>query len=155
MSVSDTLEALAARLRMVNPAPEPPPQLVLPSPKGAVNLAEFPAIVLALSPSGRHTWGLHGNDLARHRYTVAGWVFLGAPSATNLPELHARVLPWPAALATVLLGDITLGGQIDQLGDEGDQLFSYTVGGIRWGGKDYFGLSFELGIQEKPSVVIG
>lgn len=155
MSVTNTLEALAARLRTVNPAPEPPPQRVYPSPKGVVSLAEFPAIVLAMSPSGRHSWGHHGEGIALHRYTVAGWLFLGAHSATALPELHARALWWPEALATVLLGDITLGGSIDQLGDEGDQLFSYTIGPIRWAGNDYFGISFEVGIQEKPSVEIG
>ena len=155
MSVTTTLDALAARLRTVNPAPEPPPQLVLANPKGVVSLGEFPAIVLALSPTGRHTWGHHGDGIALHRYTVAGWVFLGTHATSKLPELHARALPWPDALAAALLGDITLGGTIDQLGDEGAGLFSYTVGPIRWAGNDYFGISFELGVQEKPRVEIG
>ena len=155
MSVTSTLDLLAARLRTVNPAPEPVPQAVHPDPKGALSLSEFPAIVLALSPTAQHSWGLHGNDLARHRYTVGIWVFLGAPAATKLAELHGRALRWPEALATVLLGDITLGGAVDQIGADGDQFFTYTIGPIRWGGNDYFGLSLQLEVQEKPSVAIG
>lgn len=161
MDVLDSLARIADRLRRIDPAPQPPPQVVYADPKGAIQLGEFPCIVLALAPQREHTWRMHGNDVAAHQYTVAIWVFVGAQN-TPLAELHSRVLPWPKALATALLGDITLGGTVDQIGmPDSDIFFTYQIGPIVWGrdplGKEliYFGLSANLGVQEKPSVTIG
>lgn len=158
--VPATLQKLAARLRLVDPSPQPPPQIVYADPKGAVQLGEFPCVVLALAPQKDHTWRMHGNDVAAHQYAVAIWVFVGGMN-TPLAELHSRVLPWPKAIATALLGDITLGGTVDQIGmPDSDVFFTYQIGPIAWGvdmsGKPltYFGLSVTLGVQEKPSVAV-
>lgn len=156
MDIAATLQRLAAILRTVDPAPEPPPMVVYADPKGAIALAEFPCIILALSPQATHRISFHGEGIGRHTYTLGIWVLVGAPSASNLPELHSRVLPWPRAIATALMTDITLGGTVDQIGDpSGDDLFTYTTGLIGWGKNDYFGLAIALGVQEKPAIVVG
>ncbi|MBK9711561.1 MAG: hypothetical protein IPO81_09595 [Kouleothrix sp.] len=153
--IDRTITKIAARLRTIDPSPQPPLQTVYEDPKGAIALNDFPCIVIALSPSARHSWGLHGMDIGRHRYTLAIWVLIGQLNLAQLPELHSRILPWPSALAKALLSDITLGGAVDQIGKDGDVFFDYTVGPLKWGGGDYFGIAAELEVQEKPSIAIG
>lgn len=155
--IAATIRQIAAILRTVDPAPEPPPMTVYEDPKGALSLAEFPAIVIALSPTATHQIGFQAEGLGRHTYTLGIWVLVGAASAAKLPELHSRVLPWPSAIATVLMADITLGGTVDQLGDTsgGETFFTYQIGLIKWGKEDYFGVTIELGVQEKAAIVVG
>lgn len=154
--VAATIRRVAAILRMVDPTPEPPPMVVYEDPKGAISLGEFPCIVIALSPTATHQIAFQGADIGRHNYTLGIWVMVGALNATNLPELHSRVLPWPSAIATALMADITLSGAVDQIGDTGgDSFFTYKIGPIGWGKSEYFGVSIELGVQEKPAIAVG
>jgi hypothetical protein len=110
---------------------------------------------VALSPNATHSWNLHGSDVGRHVYTLALWILVGAFNLQALPDLHGRILPYPQALAETLLADITLAGTVDQIGQDGPQFFTYKVGPIQWGGAQYFGLSAEIQVQEKPSITIG
>lgn len=155
--VTATIQRIADVLRTVDPAPEPPPMTVYKDPKAALSLGEFPCIVLSLSPQATHQIAFHGEGIGKHTYTLGIWVLLGTWALSSLPELHSRVLPWPSAIATALMTDITLGGTVDQIGDTsgGDGFFTYTIGQIKWATGDYFGLSIELGVQEKPAIAVG
>lgn len=156
MDITATIRRIAAILRTVDPAPEAPPMTVYEDPKGAISLGEFPCIVIGLSPRATHKVGFQGGDIGRHTYTLGIWVLVGAMSASKLPELHSRILPWPLAIATALMADIRLGGTIDQLGDtSSDDFLTYTIGPINWGKEEYFGVSIDLGVQEKPAIAVG
>lgn len=163
MSVTTAIAALATALYAVNPAPQSPPRTgcIFTDPREAVTLANFPSIVICLSPSATHTWTEEALGLARHDYTLAIYVFLGIRQ-TPLPELHARALPWPEAIMRVLANNITLGGVVNQLGFGGDpRMYTYRIGPIPWGtGPEgtplvYWGLTLQLPVVEKPPMEMG
>lgn len=155
MSVSDTLAALKTRLLTVNPTPQPAPARVYDRPAEAVSLGDFPAIVLSLAPGAEHAWREEALGLGQHDYVVTAWVFVG-PRGTGLAELLDRVLPWPQAIADVLVADLTLAGQVHSIGYKDDnRLFTYKIGPIAWSDGDYFGLSFQLPVIEHRNQTMG
>ena len=158
MSVSATLATLRTKILTVNPAPQPQPAVVFADPAEAVNLGEFPAVILALAPEVDHRWfqesvGNPGAGL--HEYEVLIYILVGARSE-GLPALHSKVLPWPKALADVLIADITLGDQVTFIGDpEGRGLFRYRTGVIQWADGLYFGMKVWLKVSELHSQTVG
>lgn len=150
MSVALAIAALAARMALVNPAPSPIPQRVYPDPAEAVSLAEFPSIVLTLAPQEDQQWHLLAQNYGRHDYIIALYLFVGARQ-TGLPILHSLLLPWPKAIADILLGDVTLGGNVAFIGNGQDPmapLFRYRIGPIEWSDGVYFGLKALIPITE-------
>lgn len=154
MSVPQTLQALATRLATLDATLLTPTSRIYADPAEALSLGDFPALVLALAPGTTQTWRQEALGLARHDYTVALYVFVGARQ-TGLAELHSRVLPWPQALATVLVADLTLGGTVQWIGDGGDGLFTYDVGPYQWADGEYFGLKCQIPITEKIPLAMG
>lgn len=155
MSLQTTLAALAARLQQIDPAVLTANHRIYPDPAEAVSLGDFPALVLAEAPQVQHIWRQEAFGLARHDYTIALYIFVGARQ-TGLAELHSRVLVWPQALATVLFADLTLGGAMHQIGaGDSDQLFTYTIGPINWADGEYFGLKCLLPVTEKIPMPMG
>jgi hypothetical protein len=158
MSVSETLATLRTKILTVNPAPQPAPLNVFADPAEAVNVGEFPAVILALAPEVDHEWQqatAGGASLGEHDYEVMIYILVGARSE-GLPALHSKVLPWPKALADVLIADITLGGTVSFIGDaERARLFRYRIGQIAWADGIYFGLKVWLKVQEMHSQTVG
>ncbi len=153
MSISATLTKLATLLETVNPTPEPAPVRVFASPREAVQIADFPCIVLGIAPGTEtHAIGGFGGQFSRHDYRLHIYYFV-AGKITPLPEAHSRVLPVPQAVADVLFANIQLGGIVDHLGDDAG-LITYNVGMIAWGDGEYFGLTFTLPVTEKAGQVI-
>ena len=157
MSIENTLQLLAARLANVNPDPQPPPNRIWANPAEAVSLGDFPAIVLALAPSAEGQWSMEAlGGYGRNDYSVAIWVFVGARS-TGINELYARILPWPKAIADVLLQDLTLGGNVSFIGNANPStsLFSWSPKFIQWADGQYFGLEIILPVTERHIQTIG
>lgn len=160
MSVSTAIAKLATVLQTVNAAPQPPLRRIYTDPAEAVSIAEFPSLVMGLSPSQTHTMRQEALGLARHDYTLALWLFLGIRQ-TSLGELHSRALPWAEAIMRVLSANITLGYVVDQIGDGGsNMMFTYKVGPIPWGQDNntplvYWGLTCQLPVTEKPVMDMG
>ena len=157
MSITGTLAALQTRL-VALPSPTVPVR-VYADPKESVSLGEFPCIILCLAPGVEHrlsevTMGSPG--FGYHAYTVGIYVLLGQ-RATNIAELHSRALPWPAALYTKLVADLTLGGTVVSIGsgEATEPLMTYTLGPITWADGVYWGLKCLLPVSEKLSVPIG
>jgi hypothetical protein len=155
MTITAVMQALKTRLEGASPAPN----VVYADPKEGASIGEFTTIVLAIAPGITHSWGAEamggGSGLAIHRYTVAIYVFVGT-RATGLPELHSRALPWGETLMTRLGADVTLSGLVTQIGDpDSNRLFTYTIGPIKWGDGDFFGVKALLPVEEKPVMVLG
>lgn len=147
MSIATTLSKLRSRLDGITD-----PQAfakVYSDPREAVDIGSFPCVVLALDPDGQHRWSMAASGLARHDYTVAIWVFLGARQRP-LNELHAAALIWPEPIAEALYSGITLDNTVEWIGDGGTGgLYNYTIGVEEWAGKELFRLKLSLPITEK------
>lgn len=162
MSLITATEALASILLDVDPSPEDGPRIgcIYQHPREAVNIAEFPSIVITLAPGVSHEWVEEALGLMRHNYSLTLYVFLGIRQ-TPLPELSSRAQPWPEALARVLSANLTLGGVVNQIGFGGDpRLFTYKLGPIPWGTTDndqylYWGITVTLPIVEKIGMEMG
>lgn len=148
MDIQATFTALANKLQTVNPAPQPAPVRVFANPAEAVSLADFPCIVLKLADGQRSKWATPANGLGRNDYVVSALVFVGART-TGIAELYSRVLPWPKAIADVLLSDITLGGQVEFLGNYDGGFFQWSARLIKWGDGVYYGLEFLIPVCEQ------
>lgn len=134
------------------------PKKVYADPKEATSLGEFPCGVLSLAAGVSHSWqteAMGGNSgMAEHDYTVAIYWFVGTRE-TPLQELHSRVIPWPQAIFTALVADITLGGAVVHIGSgAGPELFTYQHGPINWGDQGLWGLKILLPVVEKPSGIV-
>jgi hypothetical protein len=147
MSIANTLSALKTRLEAVDPNPQPVPAAVFADPKEATSLAEFPCIILAVAPQKENSVWFEAPQNGSDRYTVAMYVLLGSRE-TDLPELHQRCLPWSRAIAKVLFADMTLGGQVQFIGDGEGKMFDWQSGPIAWGDEVYFGLKVFLPVME-------
>ncbi len=153
--MTDVFAALAVRLELVDPTPQPALAYVYADPAEAVSLADFPVGILTLAPQQAHTWREEAFGLGRHDYTVAIYIFIGIRS-TGLAELHSRVLAWPKPIADVLIADLTLGGLVHSIGaGESDALFTYSIGEFQWSDGSYFGLKILLPVTEKAPQLMG
>jgi len=156
MTVSTALAAIRVRLLTIN-SPQTLKK-VYADPKEATSLGEFPCAVLSLAPGVAHTWSTEaaggGSGLAKHDYTVAIWLFIGA-RATPIGELHSRTIPWSEAVFRALVADIRLSGAVIQMGaGDSPAFFTYQIGPLQWGDQEYFGLKVLLPVVEKPIVAM-
>lgn len=130
----------------------PAPARVLEDPAETLNLADFPALVLAYDWHADHEIQYHADSRSHHKYYVSIYLFLGG-KATPLPELHQRALqPWPVQIARILFAHLTLGGDIEFLGaGTSDPFLKYRVGFWPWGGvnEQYWGFRFNLIVNEE------
>lgn len=152
MSIDAALAALKVRLLTITT-----PQTlkkVYDDPKESITLGEFPCAVLSLAPQVDHAWSTEamggGSGVARHDWTAAIYVFVGA-RGTPLPELHSRSILWPQPIFVALVADITLGGAVLHIGrGNSPQLLTYQHGPIEWADGVYWGLKCLLPVVEKP-----
>ncbi len=155
MSVSAVFAALATKLQTVNPAPQPVPARVYANPEEALSLGDSPSIILTLAMQQENTIEASAGDDCLDYYKICMYVIVGMRS-TGIPELHQRCLPWARAISKVLSANLTLGGLVEYIGDKGsNQLFTYTVGPIKWAGDDYFGLKIILPVMERFNNPVG
>lgn len=149
MSVTVAFHDLATYLANVTGVPAP--QRILEDPKETLNLEEFPTIVLCYDWTADHEIQYHADTRSHHRYLVRIYVFVGG-QGTPLEELHARIKPWPYAVAHALFPHITLGGDVEFLGNGDKEAFlRYRVGFFNWGGPNevYFGMRALLVVNEE------
>ena len=129
-----------------------PPLRVLEDPAETLNLMEFPALVLAYDWNSTHEIQFHADSRSHHKIYIAIYLFLGA-KGTSLAELHQRALqPWPVQVARILFPHITLGGDIEFLGEGTSEAFlRYRVGFWPWGSvsEQYWGFRFILAANEE------
>lgn len=160
MTVTATLAALATRFSAIDVTGQADPARVLTTLKEAVNLADFPVVVLHKAAGNtehvlaQETLGSPG--LAQHRYLVQFYILVGG---SQLPQAEAvdRLQPWGQALLVALLADQTLGGAVAFIGDDATgELCTYQEGLIPWiDQKQYWGLKGLLPVTENISTPIG
>ncbi len=136
--------ALAAALRTTSPAPA----VVFEDPMQAQAIGNFPCFILVLQTNADHIYRTSGYNETQPTYTISAFLLLGSMQ-TPLPILHAASVPslWPKQVNAVLARDITLGGVVQAVGN-GTEFFRYRVGPIRWGEALYWGIRFNIPIQE-------
>ena len=155
MSIATTIAALKVRLALVDPATVDPATTqsklarIYSDPAEAVNMGDFPLVVMYAAPQTQHMISEISVGSALDRYTVRMLLLLGSRT-TGLEELHARVMPWPRAFATVLFADLKLSGAVEFIGsgDERGELFTWNYGPKAWGEGEYFGIAFDLPVTE-------
>jgi hypothetical protein len=155
MTVKATIAALKIRLALVDPTLVDPTTDQIPlariytDPAEAVNLSDFPLAILYLAPQTQNTITEEALNYASDRYTIRIKLLIGDRN-TGLEELHARVLPWPRAIAIALLADLKLSGAVQFIGasDPSGKLFDYTYGPQPWGDSSYFGFNIDLPVCE-------
>ena len=153
MSIANVLTQLAAKLAtlsityangdVVTPR-------VFADPAEAINLGDFPVIVLGIAPEERHQWTRKAVGTGLHRYTVAIWVFVGARQ-TELPELHSRAIRWVEPISDLLLADQRVNNSAAYIGEGGavGKLFDYIIYPAQeWADGVYFSLTFLLPVSE-------
>jgi len=160
MSVTTALAALAVRFAAIDVTGQPDPVRVLTTLKEAVNLADFPVVVLTKAKGqtehslAQETMGSPG--LALHRYSVQFHIFI-AGAQVPIAEADERLQPWAQALLVALLADQTLSGAVAFIGDDATgELCTYQEGLIPWiDNKQYWGLKGLLPVTEHLSTPVG
>jgi hypothetical protein len=150
MSIATTTAYLVNVFSAMTPAPN----IVYDVPMEAVSLAEFPMVLITLSPQQSHTWTLEAANYARHTYSLTIYVFTGIRN-TGLAQVYDQVLDYPLGLATALFQDMTLGGNVTFIGGGGGQLFDYRYGEIVWGESRLWGIVMNLQVVEKIPLQTG
>jgi hypothetical protein len=137
--------ALAAALRQTSPAPA----VVFEDPSQAVAIGAMPCFILVQQTNADHIWRTFDYNGTQPTYTITAFLLIGS-NQTPLPILHAASVPslWPRQVNAVLARDITLGGTVMCVGN-GTEFFRYRVGPIRWGESLYWGIRFNIPIQEQ------
>lgn len=112
----------------------------------------FPALALEvpfdrdfkITPAAYQTG--KGNDT----YPVNLYLFVGAPAAGNLGELHTRAIGWRVPVYNALQANLNLNAGAAVIGDPLAGSFEMTgrVGGIVWSGVQLYGLVIDLTVTE-------
>jgi hypothetical protein len=144
MSIANTLDYLQTLMGTMNP----PLNVVKNAPTESVTAAEFPMAMVMLAPQISNSWRLEASGYGRHTYYVTMYVFAGFRN-TGITELHNRILGYPKAIADVLIGDMTLGGNVAFIGDGVGNVFTYRYGEIGWGEARLWGLVVNIVVTEK------
>lgn len=160
MSVTTALAALAVRFAAIDVTGQPDPARVLTTLKEAVNLADFPVVVLHKAAGNaehvlaQETVGSPG--MGAHRYQVQFYILV---AGSQVPQAEAidRLQPWGQALLVALLADQTLSGAVAFIGDDATgELCTYQEGLIPWiDNKQYWGLKGLLPVTEHLSTPVG
>lgn len=156
MSVSNTFEALGARLLAMDPSPSQALTRAVTDLSEQWGEADLPLALLALSTENDGELRVEALGLGRHNYTVIARVLLGSPQ-TDVHELHDRTKPYPEALLRALAADMTLtaGVAFVGYGDGDNTLARYRIGWMPIGANRYWGLKVWIPVTEKPVVSMG
>lgn len=113
----------------------------------------FPALVIEVSPDTDavlipQTMQTPGKS--DHTYPVNVFLFLGAPAASTVGELHARALLWPVPIYNAIQANLNLTANVAVVGDarNGDFKMLYRIGQIVWNNVPLFGLHIKLWFTE-------
>lgn len=150
MTISATITKLAAVLATTSPAPA----RVFANMTEAVNLADFPCIVIGQPDRVRNTWTVTNRGWKQHEYTLRLWIFVGSLAATPFDQLNDRAVLWPDRLGVVLTPDaLKISGSALTGTNAGDQIvIAYSKGQIEWGdGNAYYGLMADITFLERFS----
>lgn len=153
--MSDETTALAALktiLADVDPSPEPAPLKVwvYPTDWQSVNFDRLPVVIVSKIINREIAWARYTHARARHIWPAEILVFLAGGPITNdetAAQMESKADPWPLALSALLSANSRLNNTVTALGDD-DALFTYQVGHIHFWTKIFFGLRFELPVQQ-------
>lgn len=150
--VTDALNALKTILATLDPDPEPAPfhVWVYPADHVQIKFAELPVIVVSKVinrevPVKRMT-PLGG----KHDWPAEILVFLTPGPVIDDKQAalaEVKVSPWPLAMSALLFQNQKLSGTARMIGD-GENLFTYRVGHIHFWKVVYFGIRFEVMVQQ-------
>lgn len=148
---TDALTALKALLATLDPDPEPAPThvWVYPADHALIKFSHLPVIVVSKIINRPVNWprltGLGG----KHDWPAEILVFLSAGPLIDDKQAalaETKVAPWPPAMAALLFANQKLSNTCRMIG--GTDLFTYRVGHIHFWKDVYFGIRFELIIQQ-------
>jgi hypothetical protein len=131
--------------------PSPPLRVTL-SMREAVNVADFPLVLITLPDQLQMSYGTDTHGWRRSSYTVQVWWFVGALGLTPYEELKDRAVAVIEPLGAVLNSDsikvlssaaFTGGNEVDSF------MMQYRLGSFPWGAEsEYYGVSFNVPILE-------
>lgn len=148
---TDALNALKTILATLDPAPEPAPThvWVYPADHASIKFTKLPVIVVSKIINRPVPWprltGLGG----KHDWPAEILVFLSTGPLIDDKQAalaEIKVGPWPPAMAALLFANQKLSNTCRMIG--GTDLFTYRVGHIHFWKDVYFGIRFELIIQQ-------
>lgn len=141
--IRDAFNVLATRLATLT---SPQPRRIYADPAEAVNLGDFPCLVLSMDPDRKdHAFHRKAVGVYHYQFIAAIWVFVGMRQ-TPLPELHSRALAWPIPIGQVILANQRLSNTVSWSGEGGATglVFTHDAGFKQWADGEYFGLKFSL-----------
>lgn len=150
--VTDALNALKTILATIDPDPEPAPDhvWVYPADHVQIKFAELPVIVVSQAinrdVSVKRMTPLGG----KHDWPAEILVFLTPGPVIDDKQAAlagVKVSLWPPAMSALLFQNQKLNGTARMIGD-GENLFTYRVGHIHFWKVVYFGIRFEVMVQQ-------
>lgn len=151
---TDALTALKTLLATLDPDPEPAPTnvWVYPADHALIKFSHLPVIVVSKVINRPVNWTRMTAVGGRHQWPAEILVFLSAGPLIDDKQAalaEIKVSPWPRAMAALLFANQRLSGTVQSIGD-GENIFSYRVGHIHFWKDVYFGLRFEVMINQMP-----
>ena len=156
MTLPVVLDALRTSMLTI-PPPTPPGGLltVYADPKDAVSGGNFPCMYLALAPLMEHGFKLETmGGVVRHTPTIAIYLSI-CTLQVPLNERHALLLPWPELITAALVARLKLGGAVQFIGNDGEQLWTYRPQATAWADGMYWGLRGLLPVTDKIVMALG
>ena len=113
----------------------------------------FPALVIEYSPDDDFDFAPKSAAApgdTDYVYPINMFVFVGAPAAGNIGEMHDRAILWPKPVYTALVNNANLGATVVVVGDSdtGNLKITGRIGGITWNGVPLYGVHFKLWLSE-------
>ena len=149
MSVSSTITQLANILQGLSI----PPSRIYTLPREAVNVADFPAVVIDFPDSTQGTLLVNNRGWYSHAYTLKIFLFVGALTLTPYDELNSRVMTWIDRLrGSITPMNMKVSGYALTGRDDKDEIeMKYVKGLIPWGDNQagYYGLILTIQFYER------
>lgn len=148
---AEALTALKTILAGIDPDPEPAPVSIwtYPADHERIKFDTLPVIVVSRIINRPAKWtrltGLGG----KHQWPAEILVFLASGPLLDDKQAalaEVKMSPWPAAMATLLFANQRLTNTVQSIGDA--DLFTYQVGHIHFWKNVFFGVRFEVIVNQ-------
>lgn len=152
--VTDALNALKTILATIDPDPEPAPShvWVYPADHVQIKFAELPVIVVSQAINREASVKRLTSIGGMHNWPAEILVFLTPGPVIDDKQAAlagVKASPWPEAMSALLFQrqNQNLNNTCRMIGD-GENLFTYRVGHIHFWKVVYFGIRFEVMVQQ-------
>lgn len=128
-------------------------QTIWTSPPEDPATGNFPALVIEFSPDDDYHFlpqTMQTPGKSDHTYPLNIFVFVGAPAAGNVGELHDRAILWPVPIYNAIMANLNLSANVAVVGDAnaGDFRQRGRLGMMTWNNVPLYGLRIKLWVTE-------